>query len=127
MRLALVTGVSSGTGKRLVEVLVQSGWEVVGVSRSEPGLGRVWPQFRWHCMDLSDPRYTYGLDNAIGQRALDLLAHCAPEGLLAGVLEEVGHRVVGGVLTCQQVQQVLESPGQPILTGLSAAPATSGG
>lgn len=89
MKRALVTGASSGIGRDVIRALLADGWEVVGISRSEPGMAAEWPRFRWHCMDLSDSRYTYGLVNAIESRPIDLLVHCSLPCLLAPVLEHV--------------------------------------
>lgn len=98
MRRCLVTGASSETGQTVIRALLDDGWEVVGTSRTPPGLGHEWPRFRWHCMDLADDRFIYGLRNAIAPHPLDMLVHCAPEYLLTPVVEQIGHEILGGTV-----------------------------
>lgn len=86
---ALVTGASSTVGQQVIELLLAEGWDVVGTSRRQPELPPH-ERFRWHCLDLADDRYTYGLANAVRQQPIDLLVHCAPAHLLTPVMEHVG-------------------------------------
>lgn len=100
MRRALVTGASSETGQAVIRALLADGWEVIGTSRSQPapfnmGTGG---SFRWHCMDLSDERYTYGLGNMVGNRMIDLIVHCAPASLKPVVVHEIRRFVRGGAI-----------------------------
>lgn len=89
MRRALVTGASSDVGKAVIRALLDDGFEVVGTSRTPPGLSHEWPRFRWHCLDLSDERYSYGLGNMVGNRMIDLVVHCAPASLKSVVVHEI--------------------------------------
>ena len=53
---ALVTGCSSGIGRTVAETLLDAGWTVTGISRSDPGLPA--PGFRFLAADLADPTAT---------------------------------------------------------------------
>ena len=53
-RIALVTGTSSGIGRAIAELLLQSGWTVIGMSRREVGFDS--PQYRHIQQDLADVR-----------------------------------------------------------------------
>jgi len=50
-RRAIVTGASSGIGKAIAERLLDDGWSVVGVSRSEPAIAH--PRFHAVPLDLA--------------------------------------------------------------------------
>lgn len=50
-RRAVVTGASSGIGKAIAERLLDEGWSVVGVSRTEPAIAH--PRFRSVPLDLA--------------------------------------------------------------------------
>lgn len=98
MRRALVTGASSETGLAVIRALLADGWDVVGTSRNPPGLSEEWPRFRWHCMDLTDDRYSYGLGNMVGNRVIDLVVHCAPAHLKPVVVHEIKRFVRAGAI-----------------------------
>lgn len=49
----IVTGCSSGIGHAIASQLLQQGWRVTGLCRSQPDLPH--PCFRWMPADLSDP------------------------------------------------------------------------
>jgi NAD(P)-dependent dehydrogenase (short-subunit alcohol dehydrogenase family) len=72
MRHALVTGASSGIGAAVVDRLLEDGWEVTGLSRTEPS-----PRagLRWLPADLRDVEAVPGLLTGIG--ALDAIVHSA--------------------------------------------------
>jgi NAD(P)-dependent dehydrogenase (short-subunit alcohol dehydrogenase family) len=53
LRVALVTGVSSGIGEAIALRLLEGGWVVAGVSRRRPGLHH--SALRWIQADLLDP------------------------------------------------------------------------
>lgn len=71
MRRALVTGASRGIGRAIAEMLLAEGWEVYGVSRSEPGIAH--ERFLWVEWDLSDPWRVA----AFSSHTIDALIHCA--------------------------------------------------
>lgn len=74
-RRAVVTGASSGIGAAIAERLLADGWQVTGLSRSEPALtGR---GLRWAEADLTDPA---SVRAALGGAGADALVHAA--GLL---------------------------------------------
>lgn len=96
-RRALVTGASSGIGQEVIRSLLADGWEVICTSRSQPPIPAQ-DRYHWHCMDLSDRRYTYALANMIHHRPIDLLVHCSLPCLLPVVTEEIGAFVTGGAI-----------------------------
>jgi nucleoside-diphosphate-sugar epimerase len=104
MKRALVTGMSRGVGLEIADRLLANGWEVIGVSRTPPPEADppLYPRRRWHSLDVTDPRYTYGLANALDHRPVDAVYHCAalacPEAHAAGVREVTLH--VGPFLPC---------------------------
>ena len=51
-RLALVTGTSSGIGAAVARLLVENGWEVIGIARRTPQIGA--PNYRHIALDLGD-------------------------------------------------------------------------
>ena len=73
---ALVTGCSSGIGRSIAEMLLAAGWQVSGISRSDPGFDA--PGFRFLPADLADPAAT---DDALSRLApVGAIVHAA--GLL---------------------------------------------
>jgi NAD(P)-dependent dehydrogenase (short-subunit alcohol dehydrogenase family) len=50
--LAVVTGCSSGIGYAIARTLLQQGWRVTGLSRSQPQIAHA--NFRWAAADLAD-------------------------------------------------------------------------
>lgn len=78
---ALVTGCSSGIGRSIAEMLLAAGWQVSGISRSDPGFDT--PGFRFLPADLADPAATG-----------DALSRLAPVGAIvhaAGLLRVGPH------------------------------------
>jgi NAD(P)-dependent dehydrogenase (short-subunit alcohol dehydrogenase family) len=73
-RSAIVTGCSRGIGRAVAEALLGDGWDVIGVSRTEP---EDWQGFTWLRCDvgdfgaLEDGLTHFGLD------AVDAVVHCA--------------------------------------------------
>ncbi len=70
---ALVTGASSGIGLATVEQLLDSGWEVVGLSRREVDLGNA--NFTSLTVDLSDQSALLATLDEVGR--IDALVHAA--------------------------------------------------
>lgn len=89
---ALVTGASSEMGRRVIERLLQNGYLVVAISRTMPIIEPSPPAafYHWYCMDLSDNRFTYAIQNALGGRETGLVIHCAPAHLLMAVEDAIG-------------------------------------
>lgn len=109
MRRALVTGASSETGQAVIRALLDDGWQVVGTSRSQPPITH--ERFRWHCMDLSDERYSYGLGNMVENRMIDLVVHCAPSCLKPVVVHEIRRFVIGGAIYSGEAYLALRAEG----------------
>ena len=85
IRVALVTGSSSGIGQACCERLSRRGWRVYGGSRTAPA-GTAWPQL------TIDVRQDGAMEAAVGQIVdregrLDALVHCAGASL-AGSIED---------------------------------------
>lgn len=52
-KIAVVTGTSSGIGETVARLLLESGWEVVGIARRRPDFAS--DRYRHFSVDLSDP------------------------------------------------------------------------
>jgi NAD(P)-dependent dehydrogenase (short-subunit alcohol dehydrogenase family) len=69
----IVTGASSGIGRAIAIRLLDDGFEVIGLSRSDPGLGE--PGFQFVCADLNDNAGIGRLAEQIG--VVDGFVHAA--------------------------------------------------
>lgn len=72
-RLALVSGVSSGIGQQIAAELLDTGWQVIGLSRNNPTLRH--PGLRHVAVDLADVSALDAAMTQIGQ--LDAIVHAA--------------------------------------------------
>lgn len=72
-RRIVVTGASSGIGRAIADRLLGEGFEVIGLSRSDPGLAE--PGFQFVCADLSDNASIETLAEQIG--VVDGFVHAA--------------------------------------------------
>ena len=70
MKIALVTGASSGIGYSVIENLLKSGWKVYGLSRRDPGFG---DNFIWLNIDLGVDEQIDSLSTLITEKELGLL------------------------------------------------------
>lgn len=106
-----MTGASSPGGRAVIASLLAEGWHVVGTSRQQPPVNH--PRFRWHCLDLADDRYRFGLKNAVRAYRLVRLVHCAPEHFLAPVLDEIGDLIepAGNVISGSAYLAMQEAQG----------------
>jgi NAD(P)-dependent dehydrogenase (short-subunit alcohol dehydrogenase family) len=69
-RLAIVTGTSSGIGEKVAQRLLQSGWQVIGLSRRAADINA--PAYSHCSMDLGDvDRLTEALDVQVASRLSD--------------------------------------------------------
>ena len=70
MKLALVTGTSSGIGAAVARGLLEEGWQVVGIARRTPKLQHA--NYRHLALDLSDvPRASRAIERELGERMAD--------------------------------------------------------
>ena len=71
MNIAVVTGVSSGIGKSITELLLNNGWKVYGLSRSKPNI--VNNLLVWLECDLAKPSSIANTLKAVTEPTIDLL------------------------------------------------------
>lgn len=70
VRLAIVTGTSSGIGEKVAEQLLERGWQVIGLARRAAKLRA--PGYVHYSVDLADvDRLTERMETQIGQRVRD--------------------------------------------------------
>lgn len=109
-RLAVVTGASSGIGRAVAVRLVEDGWQVVALSRTDPALERA----RWVPADLSSAAGAQVAAEQVAQQVagdVDGFVHAA--GLLAAARLGNLDREVGERMWAVHVQAV-----QILLDGL---------
>ncbi|WP_457596317.1 SDR family NAD(P)-dependent oxidoreductase [Hydrogenimonas sp.] len=115
MKKALVTGVSSGIGRALTELLLQKGWKVYGLARcSNPPFKH--EGLRYISLDLAaTERITPALEGLLaGENRLDLVV------LNAGVLGEIREMVETPLYAIEAVMRVNVWANKVILDTLTA-------
>lgn len=70
-RRAIVTGCSRGIGRAVTEMLLSEGWEVYGISRTQPDIRL--PNWVYLPVDLAAPDDLWMIDG----RSYDAVVHCA--------------------------------------------------
>ena len=81
MKKAVVTGISSGIGEAIGEVLLSLGYEVVGVSRNTPKINH--PHLTFIACDLSKEREVLELCQQLSKEEIFILINCAGSGVFA--------------------------------------------
>jgi benzil reductase ((S)-benzoin forming) len=71
MKIAVVTGASSGIGKKTAELLLQDGWKVYGIARRKPDIKN--GDFIWLECDLAEPKTITSSLKAITEPIIDAL------------------------------------------------------
>jgi short-subunit dehydrogenase len=82
---ALFIGNSDGIGLAATKRLLGSGWEIVGVSRSNSPITD--KAYKHHTADVSDDGYCQLINRAAGERAIDLCIYFAGIGELLNPLD----------------------------------------
>lgn len=92
---ALVTGCSSGIGRTVAETLLDAGWTVTGISRSDPGLPAA--GFCFRPADLADPTATAAALSLVAKGpAVRAIVHAA--GLLRVGPHDIADRADGSLM-----------------------------
>lgn len=71
MKIAIITGVSSGIGQELAKRLLTMGWKVYGLSRRDPGIQN--DAFVWIECDLAQADAIYESLQSVSEPGIDLL------------------------------------------------------
>jgi benzil reductase ((S)-benzoin forming) len=71
MKIAVITGVSSGIGKAITEILLNEGWKVYGLSRSKPDISN--KNLIWVEADLAMPGEVKNVVGLIVEQRIDVL------------------------------------------------------
>ena len=77
MKVAIITGTSSGLGKAFAQALLDLGWKVYGISRREAPELMAHSNFRQIIMDLAKPLDKQLLTKEIQEKKIDLLVNNA--------------------------------------------------
>jgi len=75
MKVAVVTGASSGIGKAVASSFLDKNFKVYGISRRDPGVND--PKFNWIKLDLTDSHQISSLSEVIKEEKIDVLINSA--------------------------------------------------
>jgi len=85
---ALLVGNSDGIGLAMTKRLLELGWHISGISRSESPLSN--KSYNHHVLDVTDNRYTAFLDELINNNPIDLCIYFAGIGELLNLSDMSG-------------------------------------
>ena len=121
---ALIVGNSDGIGLAATRRLLDRGWDIIGISRSDSPLKK--KNYKHHVADVSDSRYPALLEELLGEGSVDLCFYLAGIGELLDPLDmreeprilEVN--LVGMVKTAAAVIPRMVKRGQGHFVGVSS-------
>lgn len=125
MALALLIGNSDGIGLELTKLLLEEGWEVIGVSRSASQL--IAPTYTHHILDVCEPDYLSRLTTIVDTaKGLTTCVYCAGIGDLLEIETMTGEskvfktNLLGAVATAEVIIPRMLHAGHGHFIGLSS-------
>ncbi|NIT61709.1 MAG: SDR family NAD(P)-dependent oxidoreductase [Aliifodinibius sp.] len=121
---AILIGNSDGIGLATTRRLLASGWDIIGVSRSESPITT--PHYQHRVVDVSDSNYAVLIDELVRKTPLDLCIYFAGIGELLDPLDMSGEakiievNLTGMVKTASAVIPPMVQKGQGHFIGVSS-------